>query len=120
MPAREKRAWRTPIPHLVPAWPQGRAGTSCFPHLNLNLNLNPNRNLNRNLNSPQTVECRSEEISEGVEKKIPVESGQGMATHRTRLDQRRQSVPRRLTHQPRLAELGSELFLPEHEVNRAA
>jgi hypothetical protein len=25
-----KRAWRTPIPHLVPAWPQGRAGTLCF------------------------------------------------------------------------------------------
>src|SRR5205823_10302983 len=25
-----KRAWRTPIPHLVPVRPQGRAGTLCF------------------------------------------------------------------------------------------
>src|ERR1051326_7863246 len=25
-----KRAWRTPIPHLVPAQPQGWAGTLCF------------------------------------------------------------------------------------------
>src|SRR5580765_2416006 len=26
-----KRAWRTPIPHLVPVQPQGWAGTVCFP-----------------------------------------------------------------------------------------
>src|ERR1700746_3131273 len=25
-----KRAWRTPIPHLVPARPRGRVGTFCF------------------------------------------------------------------------------------------
>jgi len=25
-----KRAWRTPIPHLAPARPQGRAGAFCF------------------------------------------------------------------------------------------